>query len=124
MFEKEAEDWVMKQMVVCVQEQIPYFDFSKQAFQQGAEYGYNLGYRKAMTINNEIEQAEKDKDEWHYEGLPDKTHSSCLIFIKRLPQVRIAFWNCKVWKETLTDDIHDKDEVKAWRYLDFPKENE
>lgn len=108
MFEKEAEERAEKYFYKNNYEENRWADTHDLAnmWQDGAEFGYNKA------------------NEWHYNGVPDRTHSSCLIFIKRLPQIRIAYWNCKVWKETLTEDIHDKDEVKAWKYLDFPKESE
>lgn len=62
MFEKEADKYAEK--VYENRTEIDHYGIA-DAFQEGAEFGYNIGYRKAMTIRTEIEQAGK-ANEWHY----------------------------------------------------------
>jgi hypothetical protein len=59
--------------------------------------------------------------EWHYDGTPDTTHKSCLVYCEKLPHIRIAYWNGQDWVE---NTIIRFPEVKAWRYADYPKEIE
>lgn len=58
MFDEEAKKYSVNPKIDYRKISI---DLVQQAFKDGAEYGYNIGYRKAMTIRTEIEQAEKDK---------------------------------------------------------------
>jgi len=59
--------------------------------------------------------------EWHYDGTPDTTYKSCLVYCDKLPHIRIAYWNGQDWVE---NTIIRFPEVKAWRYADYPKEIE
>jgi len=60
--------------------------------------------------------------EWHYDGVPDITHKSCLVNVDYLPNIMLCFWNGEVWIEPRTLERLKK--VKAWKYVDFPKEIE
>lgn len=110
MFEKEAEEWVKSQMVHCIQEQAPYFDFAIQAFLAGAEFGYNKA------------------NEWHYppKGEYPKEGENVLCYCK---VVNVKFYSTghtviggdnkiRWW----SSDRSEKLNVYAWKEIVPPKE--
>lgn len=45
--EEMAEEWVKSQMVHCIQEQVPYFDFAMQAYLAGLKAGKTKWHKVA-----------------------------------------------------------------------------
>ena len=62
------------------------------------------------------------KHEWHYDGVPEITYKTCIALTHRLPNVILVFWDGEVWTDKRTLEKYKK--VKAWKYVDFPKEIE
>lgn len=76
---KESKNKITKVIKVWSEKEASIHD---AGFEAGAEFGYNIGYRKAMTIRTEIEQAGK-ANEWHYPSkgeLPNCDEETQLIF--------------------------------------------
>jgi len=71
--------------------------------------GFSDGYKECQK-----------EHEWHYEGTPDTTHKTCIVYVDYLPNIMLCFWNGEVWIETRTLGRFKK--VKAWKYVDFPQE--
>ena len=62
--EEKAEEWVKSQMVHCIQEQVPYFDFAIQAFLAGLKAGKDIAETDLATIAY-MQGAERYKPKWH-----------------------------------------------------------
>ena len=110
MFEKEAEEWVKTKgtdAMTCLKENIGWDDVCKQAFKDGAEFGYNKA------------------NEWHYvkDGLPELYKDVLVVFprgdcdVKRLTNhnewVGRGSW-CSLtdvidWKEIVLPEIKESE---------------
>ena len=110
MFEKEAEEWVKTKgtdAMTCLKENIGWDDVCKQAFKDGAEFGYNKA------------------NEWHYvkDGLPELYKDVLVVFprgdcdVKRLTNhnewVGRGSW-CSLtdviaWKEIVLPELKESE---------------
>lgn len=107
MFEKEAEKWVKTKgtdAITCLKENIGWDDVCKQAFKEGAEFGYNKA------------------NEWHYvkDGdLPKPTTPVLVILESGVPYVSWissdkGWWFC-------TNYYTGEDKVIAWKEIVLPE---
>ena len=121
---QEAEEYALDKALYCCSE---YGDL-KEAFIDGAEYGYNkgfdFGFRKAMTISNEIEQAWQSKNEqWHYPSkgeYPKKGHFVIGYYYGKDNWHKVMLRNDNQWwgEGTLCQQPY------AWKEIVLPKEEE
>ena len=111
MFEKEAEEYIMREDVITENDRVPFdngYGFQtvsfenevKKAFKDGAEFGYNKA------------------NEWHYVKDEDLPKENQLVLLYREnpngANVALAYW-CKSY-------VNDK--VIAWKEIVLPKESE
>ena len=69
MFEKEAKEYAIENYETCLYDDLPYTNDSKaieQAFENGAEFGYNKAFVEADKNLKAILTDFNKANEWHY----------------------------------------------------------
>ena len=131
MFEKEAEEYAIENYETCLYDDLPYTNDSKaieQAFENGAEFGYNKAFVEADKNLKAILTDFNKANEWHYvkDELPnegtylvvrqnDKGYKEIFILNYEEDDKEELHW--------VDDDCEVQDEyVIAWKEIVFPKE--
>ena len=108
MFEKEAEEWVKTKgtdAITCLKENIGWDDVCKQAFQDGAELGYNKA------------------NEWHYVKDGDLPPKTTLVLIKACGCFILGWLDDNdVWhNDSNNGTMIPKDNIYAWKEIVLPE---
>ena len=134
MFEKEAEEYAIENYETCLYDDLPYTNDSKaieQAFENGAEFGYNKAFVEADKNLKAIVADFNKANEWHYpsKGEYPKEGENVLCYCKCRTEIKfysightiiggdnkIRWWS---------SDRSEKLNVYAWKEIVLPKEIE
>ena len=134
MFEKEAEEYAIENYETCLYDDLPYTNDSKaieQAFENGAEFGYNKAFVEADKNLKAILTDFNKANEWHYpsKGEYPKECENVLCYCKCRTEIKfccvghiVAGGDNKIrwW----SSDRSEKLNVYAWKEIVLPKEIE
>ena len=125
MFEKEAEEYAIENYETCLYDDLPYTNDSKaieQAFENGAEFGYNKAFVEADKNLKAILTDFNKANEWHFvkDGdIPkDEDYKLCITsngkcYIARYEEL-FVHWSNQEYKEVCCP--------YAWKEITPPKE--
>ena len=133
MFEKEAEEYAIENYETCLYDDLPYTNDSKaieQAFENGAEFGYNKAFVEADKNLKAILTDFNKANEWHYpsKGEYPKECENVLCYCK---VVDVEFYSIghtiiggdnkiRWWSSNRSEELN----VYAWKEIVLPKEIE
>ena len=133
MFEKEAEEYAIENYETCLYDDLPYTNDSKaieQAFENGAEFGYNKAFVEADKNLKAILTDFNKANEWHYpsKGEYPKECENVLCYCKA---VNVEFYGIghtiiggddkiRWWSSDRSEELN----VYAWKEIVLPKEIE
>ena len=134
MFEKEAKEYAIENYETCLYDDLPYTNDSKaieQAFENGAEFGYNKAFVEADKNLKAIVTDFNKANEWHYpsKGEYPKEGENVLCYCKCRTEIKfccvghiVAGGDNKIrwWSSDRSEELN----VYAWKEIVLPKEIE
>ena len=133
MFEKEAEEYAIENYETCLYDDLPYTNDSKaieQAFENGAEFGYNKAFVEADKNLKAILTDFNKANEWHY-SLKGEYPKECENVLCYCKVVDVEFYSIghtiiggdnkiRWWSSNRSEELN----VYAWKEITPPKELE
>ena len=126
MFEKEAKEYAIENYETCLYDDLPYTNDSKaieQAFEDGAEFGYNKAFVEADKNLKAIVTDFNKANEWHKSDIPTSQINKVVLgYIKDYNSKMFCLvkWNGEWWYDART--YNDRVKLIAWKEIVLPKE--
>ena len=126
MFEKEAKEYAIENYETCLYDDLPYTNDSKaieQAFEDGAEFGYNKAFVEADKNLKAIVTDFNKANEWHKSDTPTSQINKVVLgYIKDYNSKMFCLvkWNGEWWYDART--YNDRVKLIAWKEIIPPKE--
>ena len=126
MFEKEAKEYAIENYETCLYDDLPYTNDSKaieQAFEDGAEFGYNKAFVEADKNLKAIVTDFNKANEWHKSDIPTSQINKVVLgYVKDYNSKMFCLvkWNGEWWYDART--YNERVKLIAWKEIVLPKE--